>query len=98
MQCAGDAIRLVEREPQVEHRISDEEIPAACVSVAKPMPRCRQTDWVRQSSANPAEGGSKAIGSEFRPDIPQGKRLGFMRVLDRPAVSSKPGKDGRAIA
>ena len=39
------------------------EIPAACDSVVNPMPRRRQAASVRQSSANPADGGSKAIGS-----------------------------------
>jgi hypothetical protein len=38
------------------------------------------------------------VGGNSRPDIAQGKRLGFMRVLDRPAVSSKPSKDGRGIS
>ena len=39
-----------------------DEIPAACVIVANSMPRARSAPSVRQSSANPADGGSNATG------------------------------------
>ena len=39
-----------------------EEMPAACVSVAKPISRRRQACSVRQSSAKEADGASNATG------------------------------------
>ena len=39
-----------------------DEMPAACVIVAKPMLRARSAAIICQSSAKPADGGSKATG------------------------------------
>ena len=39
-----------------------DEMPAACVIVANPMSRARRAAIVCQSSAKPADGGSKATG------------------------------------
>ena len=68
----GDAIGLVEREPQVERGIAGRGYAGGVrqrrEADAAPPPAPR----VCQSSANPAEGGSNAIGSAamLRPDVP----------------------------
>ena len=38
------------------------------------------------------------VGSYASPHVPQREQLGLVRVLDRPAVSSKSSKDGCTIA
>src|SRR5215813_12269129 len=64
------------------------------------MPRCRQTAWVCQSNANPAEGGSKAIGSAaiLVQTSHNASGSGSCVVLNRSTMSCQPREDRCAIA
>ena len=76
-------------------------MPAACVIVAKPMLRARRAAIICQSSAKPADGGSKATGGLAigRPHVPEGERRRHVRVLNGSAVmrDSRPDLVGRAV-
>ena len=58
-------------------------------------PSCKQVPVEREPGRGRLE--RDRVGGKSRPDIPQGQRLGDMRVLDRPPMSSKAGEDSLAI-
>ena len=94
-----DAIGLVEREAQVERRMSGRGDAGGVRQRGKvdaaPPPDGAGVPVERKSGRRWLE--RDRVGGKSRPDVPQSQRFGDVRVLDRPSVSRKPGDDGCAI-